>query len=177
MGNHQLPQKKHSEEPDMVYETERLPELNSDKSNVPRDCLVLVADGEKALFLRNEGDAQALDLHVERKKEQDNPPNREQSANRPGRMFDGTGHKSKVDDTDWHQLAKERFASDLADILYKRAHKGDFDRLIIAADPSTLGELRQELPQEVEQRIIAEIDKNLTNHDMADIEKLIAEHA
>ncbi|KWV93414.1 Host attachment protein [Erythrobacter sp. YT30] len=139
--------------------------------------MVLIADGEKALFLRNEGDAKAPNLSVVRTKEQDNPPNREQAANRPGRMFDGTGHKSKVDDTDWHQLAKDRFASDLADLLYERAHRGEFEDLIIAADPSTLGELRKELHQEVEKRIIAEIDKDLTNHEVSDIEKLIAEHA
>lgn len=161
----------------MVYETKSLPDLDADKSNVPHDCLVLIADGEKALFLRNEGDAKAPNLSVVRTKEQDNPPNREQAANRPGRMFDGTGHKSKVDDTDWHQLAKDRFASDLADLLYKRAHRGEFEDLIIAADPSTLGELRKELHQEVEKRIIAEIDKDLTNHEVSDIEKLIAEHA
>ena len=49
--------------------------------------------------------------------------------------------------------------------------------MIVAADPSTLGELRKEWHQEVEKRIIAEIDKDLTNHDMSDIEKLVAEHA
>lgn len=161
----------------MVYETEPLPDLDSDKSNVPHDCLILIADGGKALFLRNEGDAKVPNFVVERKKEQDNPPDREQSANRPGRMFVGSGHKSKVDDTDWHELAKDRFADDLAQILYDRAHKGDFDHLIIAADPSTLGTLRDGLHQEVSDKLIAEIDKNLTNHDMADIERLVCENA
>lgn len=161
----------------MVYETAPLPDLDSDKSAVPRDCLVLIADGEKALFIRNEGDAKTLHFVVERKKEQDNPPDREQSANRPGRMFDGTGHKSAVDDTDWHELAKDRFAEDLAQILYERAHRGDFDHLIIVADPSTLGTLRDNLHQEVSDKLIAEIDKNLTNHSMEDIERLVRENA
>lgn len=161
----------------MVYETQPLPDLDSDKSNISHKCLVLIADGEKALFLRNEGDARHPDLHVVRKKEQDNPPDREQSANRRGRMFDGTGHKSAVDDTDWHELAKDRFAAELADILYERAHRGEFDELIVAAAPSTLGELRSNWHQEVERRIIAEIDKNLTNHQIADIERIIAENA
>jgi protein required for attachment to host cells len=161
----------------MVYETEKLPDVDGDKSNVPAGCLVLIADGEKALFLRNEGDAKAFNLVVERKKEQDNPPDREQSANRPGRMFVGAGHKSAVDDTDWHELAKDRFADDLADILYTRAHKGDFDHLVIAADPSTLGNLRESLHQEVSDKVIAEIDKDLTNHGMEDIERLVREHA
>lgn len=161
----------------MVYETKALPDLDSDKSNVPHDCLILIANGEKALFLRNEGDAKTPNLSVTRKKEQDNPPTRKQAANRRGRMSDGNGHKSAVDDTDWHELAKERFATDLAELLYQRAHRGEFDELIIACDPSTLGELRKELHQEVEKRVIAEIDKDLTNHSIDDIEQLIVEHA
>lgn len=161
----------------MVYETQKLPDLDDEKSEVRHDCLVLIANGEKALFLRNIGDAKAPHLSVVKKETQDNPPDREQSANKPGRMFDGTGHRSAVDDTDWHELAKDRFARDLADILYKRAHRNEFDELIVAADPSTLGELRKEWHQEVERRIVAEIDKDLTNHPVSDIEKLIAKSA
>lgn len=96
----------------MVYEKRKLPDLDSDKSNLRHDCLVLVSNGEKALFLRNEGDPKTPNLNVVQKNEQDNPPDREQSANRPGRMFDVTEHKSAVDDTDWHELAKGRFASE-----------------------------------------------------------------
>lgn len=160
-----------------MYETKKLPTVDNDKSAMAHDCLVLIANGEKALFLRNVGDAKAPHLVVVKKETQDNPPDREQSANRRGRMFDGTGHKSAVDDTDWHELAKDRFARDLAEMLYKRAHNNEFDALIVAADPSTLGELRKEWHQEVEQRIVSEIDKDLTNHTLPDIEKLIASNA
>ncbi|MEO0362054.1 MAG: host attachment family protein, partial [Pseudomonadota bacterium] len=104
---------------------------------------VLVADSEKALFLVNEGDAEHPILSVFRKKTQDNPPTREQAANRRGRFNDGPSvHRSAVDDTDWHELAKERFAKELAEILYKRAHDGEFDRIVLVADPSVLGDLR-----------------------------------
>lgn len=140
----------------------------------PHDTLFLIADGEKALFLRNDGDEKYLNLVVENTREIDNPPNREQAANRRGRMFDGTGHKSAVDDTDWHQLAKDRFAAELSDILYKRAHQGDFEKLVIVASPSTLGEVRQQLHQEVSDKILYEVDKDLTNHPLDQIEKQLA---
>ena len=140
---------------------------------IATDTLVLIADGEKALFLRNEGDEKHLNLQVEQKEEQDNPPTRDQAANRRGRMSDGMGNKSAVDDTDWHEIAKDRFAADLADMLYKRAHKGDYDRLVIIADPSTLGEIRGQIHQEVSNKVIGEIDKNLTNHPMDEIEKML----
>ena len=137
---------------------------------------VLVADGEKALFLRNDLDAENPDLNVVRIEQQENPSDREQSANRPGRVADnGPGQKSALDDTDWHQLAKDRFADDLSDILYKQVHKGAFDRIVLVAPPATLGELRSKLHKEVQDKVVAEIDKTLTNHPIDKIERLLHE--
>lgn len=135
---------------------------------------ILVADGEKALFLRNDLDAQDPDLNVMQHEEQDNPSDREQSANRPGRMHDtGVGQRSAMDDTDWHELAKERFADELSDILYQKAHKNKFEKLVIAAPPNILGELRDKMHKEVSSRVIAEIPKTYTNHPIDKIEGLI----
>ena len=139
-----------------------------------RNTWVLIADGEKALFLRNDLDDMNPDLNVVRIESQDNPPDREQSANRPGRVQDtGVGQRSALEDTDWHQLAKERFADDLADILYKQAHKGAFDRIVLVAPPGILGELRSKLHKEVSSRVVAEVDKTLTNHPLDKIELLL----
>ena len=71
-----------------------------DKITLKHDGWLVVADGEKALFLRNEGDEKFPNLEVFREEEQDNPPNREQAANRRGRFNDGPNvHRSAVDDT------------------------------------------------------------------------------
>lgn len=135
---------------------------------------VVVADGEKALFLENLTDGENPHLDVVRSFEQDNPKDIEQSANRPGRMADtGQGQRSALDDTDWHELAKERFAADLADRLYKRAHKGEYDKIVLVAAPATLGQLRAEIHQEVEEKVIGEIPKDLTNHPLDEIEKIV----
>ena len=141
---------------------------------IPHDAWVVVADGEKALFLRNQGDDEHIFLDVFREEEIDNPPNREQAANRRGRQGDSTGaRRHAYEDTDWKQLGKDRFAKDLAEILYKRAHANKFDKLVIAADPSTLGNLRKELHQAVEERIIHEVPKDLTNHPLDEMEKVL----
>ncbi|APE43978.1 Host attachment protein [Sulfitobacter alexandrii] len=127
------------------------------------------------IFLVNQTDGEDPYLEVFREEEQENPPNRDQAANRRGRFNDGPSvHRSAVQDTDWHQLAKERFASDLADILYRRAHRGEFDRLVVVAPPQILGELRSEVHKEVADKIVAEIPKTLTNHPIDEIEKLVA---
>lgn len=135
---------------------------------------VLIADGEKALFLENQTDGEDPYLKVVNKEEQDNSPNREQKANRTGRMPDtGQGQRSAMDDTDWHELNKERFAADLADMLYERAHKGRFDHLVLVAAPNILGELRDQVHQEVQEKIIGEIPKTLTNHPLNEIEDIV----
>lgn len=134
--------------------------------------LVVVADGEKALFLVNAGDEEFPFLKLEREIAQDNPPTRDQGTNRPGRLSDaGTHHRSAVEDTDWHRLGKERFAKDIADRLYKMAHRGDIKRLFVIAAPMVLGEMRKEYHKEVRDLLAGEIDKDLTNHPVGDIEK------
>ncbi|TDH38588.1 host attachment protein [Pseudohoeflea suaedae] len=138
------------------------------------DGWVVVADGSKALFLRNEGDEKFPHLEVFREEEQDNPPTHEQGTHKPGRMpGGGKGHRSAVADTDWHQLAEDRFAKDLSNILYRQAHKQKFKDLVLIAAPAVLGEMRKELHKEVSDRIIAEIDKDLTNHPVDKIEQLV----
>ena len=142
---------------------------------MPTGALVVVADGEKFLLLRNDGDTKYPQLELERKGEQDNPPNREQKAGDAGRSFSsGDARRSKMQETDFHQLAEDRFVADLADLLYKRAHKNDFDKLIIVAPPQSLGELRKNYHQSVSERLIGEIDKDLTGHTIEDIEKIIS---
>lgn len=136
---------------------------------------VVVADGEKALFLRNEGDTQYPNLQVMREMHDDNPPTREQGTDRPGRLNDGAGgnHSSAVADTDWHRLGKERFADEIAERLYKSSHRGDFEQIVIVAPPVVLGEMRKKLHKEVGAKVSAEISKTLTNMPVSDIEAII----
>ncbi|MBY5931402.1 host attachment family protein [Tateyamaria omphalii] len=135
---------------------------------------VVVADSEKVLFLRNLTDQQDPNFEVTDVEEQENPSDIEQSANRPGRMHDGgPGHKSAMDDTDWHELAKERFAKELADMLYEDAHKGAFEKLVLVASPQVLGIVRDEMHKVVADKVVAEIPKTLTNHPVNEIEKIV----
>lgn len=136
--------------------------------------ILLVCDGEKALFLRNAGDEMFPNLQVWREMEQDNPPTREQGTDSPGRSFDSTSMgRSAYEETDWHRLAKEDFAKQMAARLYKLAHQNRFDELIIVAPPLVLGELRKEMHKEVTARVKGELAKELTGHPIDQIEKLV----
>ena len=144
-------------------------------SFVPHNALVLVGDGQKALFLRNKGTAHRLQLVVERILERDNPPTREQGTDRPGRSSASVGvARSAMEETDWHHIAEERFAGELAEALYRHAHANLFEKLVIIAPPKVLGNLRKALHAAVAERVVAEIPKELTSHPVAEIERLIA---
>lgn len=135
---------------------------------------VVVADGEKALFLYNEGDALYPTLRVFRELEHANPPSREQGTDRAGRLADvPDSHRSAVQTTDWHRIEKERFAREISDRLYKYAHEGRFKSLVLVAPPHVLGDLRKELHPEVASRVIAEVPKDLTKHPVDQIEALV----
>ena len=141
--------------------------------NTVHTTWVAVADGEKALLFRNDDTDRKPILSVIRKEEIENPPHREQAANRPGRMQDdgaGGAQRSALDDTDWHELGKERFAADFAGILNKAALEHRFDRLVLVAPPQALGRLRAELRDDVSQKIVAEDASDLTNHPLEKIE-------
>lgn len=145
------------------------------KSGLPQGTWVVILDGEKALYLVNQGDDMDMNLVVRGKEEQDNPQAQDWAANRPGRFNDGPSvQRSSVEDTDWHELEKERFAKDVADQLYKDAHKGRFEKLVIIASRPALSELRKELHPEVASRVILDVPKVLTNHPIDEIETLLS---
>lgn len=142
---------------------------------LPHNGYVLVADGRKRLFFRNEGDALAPNLQVVDVEEQDNPPDREQSSDAPGSAFASVGTaRSSYEETNFHDLEEARFAADTADFLRRGALAGNYDSLVVVAPARTLGVLRKHYHKEVEQRLAGEIAKDLTGHPTPEIERILA---
>jgi protein required for attachment to host cells len=146
---------------------------------VPHDAVVMVADGRKMLFLRNEGDAEFPNLQVEKKVvDKHNPDHNEQATDLAGgamgtRTSGAQWGAGNMEEVDFHQLEEDRFAAEAAELLKERALRGEFESLIIVAPPRTLGELRKHYHTEVAERITAEIDKNLTGHTVPQIEEAL----
>lgn len=141
---------------------------------IPHDSFIVVTDGAKMLFFRNEGDAEFPKLEVERKRVQADPADRDLKSDAPGSAFASNGSgRSSYEETDFHQLEEDRFAADTAELLKKRALRNEYEHLIVVAPPRTLGELRKHYHKEVEKRLSGEIAKDLTGHPVAEIEKII----
>ncbi|MBW0145106.1 host attachment family protein [Sphingomicrobium clamense] len=141
---------------------------------IANKTLVMVTDGRRLLFLRNEGDREHMNLVVEKATERDDAPDRELSTDEPGSVFSsGSTARSSYEETDFHQLEENRWVHDAADKVNGRALSNDFDELVIIAPPKALGELRKKLHKETEKRTILEIDKEMTNQPVKEIEELI----
>jgi protein required for attachment to host cells len=150
--------------------------MSRDKTalRIPHGAYVFVGDGRKALLLRNEGDAQYPNLKTEHVLEIDNPPTREQGTDKPGRSYASIGgRRSAMEQADWHELEEQRFAKDSADMLQRLVLEKNIEALVIAAPPKILASLRKSMHQDVERRVIAEVDKDLTNQPVYEIEKVL----
>ncbi len=125
-------------------------------STIPSDALIVVADGGGARVFRNRGEGKSLSLHQFDLMEMAN-------ANGPaGNMPDGASGQ---------QLDEAMFASQLAQALNDGALKQKYDHLVLVADPTTLGRVRQLLHKEAQQRLVLELNKTLTNAPVEDIER------
>lgn len=146
---------------------------------VPHNAFVLVADGRKMMFLRNEGDAEYPNLQIEKKLiGKHNPDTADQvtdgadpasSTRTPGANWGSGGGEP----TDMHQIEEDRFAAETAGLLRDWAMRNEFESLIVVAPPRTLGELRKHYHAEVSRRLAGEIDKDLTGHTMPQIEEAL----
>lgn len=142
---------------------------------IDHDALVLVADGRKLLLFRNKGDRVYPQLEADVVRVQDNPPDRDQASDAPGRSISSAGsHRSAMDQTNFHDLEERRFAAEAAAMLNKRALANDYEKLIVIAPPTALGEIRKHYHKEVSARLVGEIAKDLANHPVPEIEQIIA---
>ena len=135
------------------------------------------------LFFRNEGDEAFPNLQVVSASEQEDAKTSAQGTDMPGRSAAGgaagasgmsvKAGRSAYEQTDFHTLEEQRFAADAADMLKRRALANEYEKLLIVAPAATLGELRKHYHVEVEKRLVGELDKDLTNHPVSEIEKII----
>lgn len=149
-----------------------------------RKLWVAVFDGGKALFLENKGFYDAPDLQLVSKHDNDNPPDREQTTDAPGRKQDsGSGSKgnmnlgegqahgrSSVEQTDRHAMEKRRFVDRMMNRLNEEARTDTFDQIILIADDRSLGEAREQYSDKLETKVIAEEPVDVVNEPIDKLE-------
>ena len=141
---------------------------------VPHDSVVMVADGAKMLFFRNQGDGEYPNLQVLDAEQHADARDRDIKTDQAGRASSGGTNGGSMGEADYHQQAEDRFAAHAAELLNKRAIDGAYEKLIIVAPAKTLGEMRKHYHSELEKRLAGELAKDLTSHPVDQIEKIIA---
>ena len=131
---------------------------------IPHNAQIAIANGERFLLMRNAG--QPLEPKLEMVEELDLLLTNFSAG---VRHQDPAGQRNGSTDID--ELAH---GAAIAEWLNKRALKGELGDLVVAADPRTLGQIRQHYHKETEARVVGEIDKDLTNMPIPEIEKTLA---
>ncbi len=127
---------------------------------------IVIADGNQAKVFEHDGPGKGLKAVKDMQFEQEPHKAQEIMADKPGRSFSsaGPGARSSIEySSDPVQVRERRFVEGLADMLDEMLQQGKFDRLVIAAAPAALGDLRPALSDKVKETILAEMPKDLTN--------------
>jgi len=144
---------------------------------VPNGAKVIVIDGNKMLLMENRGEAFEPRLEVLDEQRQDNPADREQATDRPGRAFSSVGSgRSAYQETDFHEQAEDNFAAEAAEQINRLSRDGGQGGIVVVASPRTLGRLRQHYAPDVSRCLLAEINKDLTGHPVPEIERCLMQY-
>lgn len=123
---------------------------------VPKGTMVIVADGGGARVLRNVGAAFEPELVQEELVE-------------PQNINDDGPAGSIPTETRGEEIDEATFAKQLAHWINERALANGFEHLVLMADPQTLGQIRPSLHKTVGDKLVGEIDKNMSNAPLEDI--------
>lgn len=137
--------------------------------------LLVVCDGAKALFLKNEGPVNDPRLAMVDVIGQPDEPARALGSDRPGRAFQSSGtSRSAMEETDWHDAAEEQFLRSVAMKLSDFAGQGLVKNFVLVAPPKALGLLRSFIAPAVSSAIVHEIAADLTGKPVPEIARRFA---
>lgn len=139
----------------------------------PTITWILIADGAQARVLENTGPGKGLKQVDGLDFGQETVQAQDLVTDRPGRSFSsvGPGRSAMEPRTDPVEHREAEFVKSLAGMLDAENGKGAYNRLVIAAAPIALGDIRKALSPGVKKTILAEIDKDLTNLPTAQLNK------
>ena len=138
---------------------------------------ILLADGATAKVFEYRGPGEGLRAVDDLMFDQTPLKAGEIVTDRPGRSFSSVGHgRSAIEpSSDPVQVRERRFVEHVAQVLERRHQEKAFDRLIVAAAPTALGDLRPAFSKSLRDVITAEIPKDLTNLPTPQLEKHFAD--
>lgn len=138
---------------------------------------IVIADGTRARVFENTGPGKGLTPVDGLRFEEEALKTSEIMSDRQGRSFSsvGPGRSAIEPHTDPADYRETEFARKTAAMLDEKYAARAFERLVIAAAPTTLGKLRKALSAATRAAITAELPKDLTNTPRQNLDKQFAD--
>ncbi|AVX03935.1 hypothetical protein MXMO3_01405 [Maritalea myrionectae] len=132
---------------------------------------LLVANGTEAKVYENTGPNKGLTPLSDHEHAREALKTGDIVANDRGRTFPsaGEGRSAMEQQTDPDDVEHQKFSREVAEHMNKAAQEKKFDRLIIAAPPQSLGEMRKHFNKHLEEKLHDDVPKDLTNIATADL--------
>jgi protein required for attachment to host cells len=142
----------------------------------PTITWILIADGARARLYSNSGPGKGIEAVPGGVIEGDHRPDHELVRDSLPRSFESVGATRHAIEPriDPHRELKRDFSKELAAMLDQRFAAKAFDRLVIVAPPSALGDLRAALSAHMKPHIYAELNKDLTKTPTAELPQHLA---
>jgi len=127
---------------------------------IPHGTLIAVADGAQLELFRNDGDDTRLKLH----------PLPMPDLAEHGKDS-GARHHASSANPDHHLQEEDSFVASVVGWLNHQTINSELDHLVIIAAPRALGEMRKHYHVTLKERLIGELDKDLTGQPVTTIEE------
>jgi protein required for attachment to host cells len=138
---------------------------------------ILVADNSRARIFTAETPSSPLEEIEDLSHSEGRLHDREITTDLPGKIKSaGAGGHTFEQPTDPKKHEAEVFAHSVANYLEDAHNANKFKQLLIIAEPSFLGLLRNQLPEQIKRLVSFELDKNITKHSAEDIRQHLPEH-
>ena len=137
-----------------------------------KSTYILVADSSRARIFTAKTPSSSLEEIEALAHTEGRLHDREMTSDLPGKIKgEGSVGHAFEQPTDPKKHEASIFAHRIAGFLEEAHNEKKFEQLLIIAEPSFLGLLRNQLPEQLKKLVCFELDKNITTHSNDDIRK------
>ena len=137
-----------------------------------KSTYILVADNVRARIFTAETPSSPLEEIEALAHTEGRLHDRDITSDFPGKIkSEGSVGHAFEQPTDPKKHEADNFAHRIAHYLEEAHNEKKFEQLLIIAEPSFLGLLRNHLSEQIKKQVCFELDKNITTHSLDDIRK------
>ncbi len=145
---------------------------------IKADTLMVMADGQKAIFLKNTAGNGGIRLERLCIMSLNTEPSRKLGRDRPGHSQIGSdSHRTSFEQPDYHQIVEDRFLGSVAKGITQFLKLGGFQDIMLIAEPRAMGILRSQMDKATKEFVRSEITKDYLKTKIPDLETYLNQRA